>query len=301
MRILKPIYRYLLYMLAVAMKWIVVLLPRQFVLLLGKAGGGLCFRLLPKERKRTIRHLSMVFGNSSDLYKTAEGVFRHLGMNLFEWLQMPRLNRDKINRIVSVIGMDRIDKVLSKGKGGIILTSHFGNWEYLAAYLTLNGYKGLVVAKKIYYSGYNRLLTQLRRSVGIDLVWRNGSVKSMVSILKQNKLLGILPDQDTDKVDGIFVDFFGKPAYTPTGPVALSLATGASIIPCFIVRSGNGHHLYIEEPLELTVTSDKAETIRINTERWSNITEQYIKRYPEQWVWMHKRWNTKNEKKVNSL
>jgi KDO2-lipid IV(A) lauroyltransferase len=116
----------------------------------------------------------------------------------------------------------------------------------------------------------------------------------MLRILKNNELLGILPDQDTDKVDGIFVDFLGQQAYTPTGPVSLALATGASIVPCFIVRKKSKHYLYIEKPLELEVTGNKEADIRINTEKWSYIFEKYIREYPDQWVWMHKRWNTKN-------
>lgn len=294
MRVIKSIYRYLLYVLAVILTWSVQYLPRIFALFLGRIGGGLCFRLLSRERRRAIQHLNIAFGNDRENYNIARGVFRHLGMNLLECLQMPRMDKDAINSIVKATGIERIDNALARSKGVIILTSHLGNWEYLAAYMMLNGYKVSVVARKIYYPGYNKLLLKLRRSVGVNILWRNGSVRSMVEVLRQNKILGILPDQDTDKANGIFIDFFGIPAYTPTGPVSLALATGASIVPCFIVREGEGHHIFVEEPLELTITKDRAETVRINTERWSDITERYIRRYPEQWVWMHRRWKTKN-------
>lgn len=292
-KIYKNIYRRYIYILALVLKWIVQYLPRPFALRLGRLGGEVCFKLLPRERRRAMRHLHMALGNSEDIYSIARGVFRHLGMNLVEWLQMSRMNRCSVNGIVKATGVDRIDKALAKGKGVIILTSHLGNWEYLGAYLMLNGYKGYTVARRIYYPPYNRLLVELRRSVGVNTLWRNGSVRTMVEVLRQNRLLGIVPDQDTDKVEGIFIDFFGLPAYTPTGPVSLALATGASIVPCFIVREDKGHHLYIEEPMDLIVTQDKEETVRINTERWSAITEQYIRKYPEQWVWMHKRWKTR--------
>lgn len=294
MRVIKSIYRYLLYILAVILKWTVQYLPRTFALFLGKVGGELCFRLLSREQRRTIYHLNIALGNNMENYNIARGVFRHLGMNLLEWMQMPRMDKEAINSIVKTTGIERIDNALARGKGVIVLISHLGNWEYLGAYMMLNGYKGSVVAKRIYYPRYNRLLLELRCSVGVNTLWRNGSVRSMVEVLRQNRLLGILPDQDTDKVDGIFIDFFGMPAYTPAGPVSLALATGASIVPCFIVREGEGHHIFVEEPLELTITSNKAETVRINTERWSAITERYIRRYPEQWVWMHRRWKTKN-------
>lgn len=289
MKILKSIYRYLLYILAILLKWIIQYLPRPFALRLGSACGVLCFRLLSKERRRTVKNLRMAVGKSD----IAEDVFKHLGMNLMEWLQMPRMDKGRINRIVNAEGLERIDNALARGKGVIILTSHLGNWEYLAAYLMLNGYDGEVVGRRIYYSRYDKLLTGLRKSVGVNTLWRNGSVRNMLRVLRQNRMLGVLPDQDTDKVDGIFVDFFGCPAYTPTGPVSLALATGASIVPCFIVREGKGHRVYVEEPLELVVTDSKAETIRVNTERWSSVVERYIRRYPDQWVWMHGRWKTK--------
>lgn len=290
----KNIYRYLLYVLAVVLLWFVRYLPRNIALSLGRFGGDLCFILLRRERKRVIYHLHMAFGNNID--RIAKGVFRHLGMNFIEWLCMPTLDKEKINNIVRATGIENIDKALAKGKGVIILTPHLGNWEYLAAYLTLNGYRGSVVARRIYYPPYNKLLLRLRESVGVSTLWRNGSVRSIVEVLRGNKLLGILPDQDTNKVDGIFVDFFGRPAYTPTGPVSLALSTGASIVPCFIVREGNGHHLYVEEPMELVNGRDKEETVKINTQRWSDIVEGYIRRFPTQWVWMHRRWETKYEK-----
>lgn len=294
-KFIKNIYRYIFYLLAIALKLVVQYLPRGFALQLGKVSGYLCFKLMPKERRRTLGHLQMVF-DKKDARKIARGVFIHLGMNFMEWLQMPRLNSRSLDTCFRATGLERINKALSKGKGGIILTAHFGNWEYLGAYLTLKGYEGPVIGRRIYYKPYDVLLRKMRSSVGVLTLDRNGSVRRMIKVLKENKLLGILPDQDTDKVEGIFIDFFGFPAYTPTGPVSLAMATGASIIPCFIVRENKGHHIYVEEPLQLVNTGDKTESIRINTQRWSKVIEKYIRMYPQQWVWMHRRWQTRDQR-----
>lgn len=296
MKIVKSTYRYLLYNLALFIKWVVKFMPRKPALFLGAAGGGLCFVLLRKQRRRSIENLSKAFGNNQNNYFIAKSVFRNLGMNFIEWLQMSSLNKKKINDIVKITGVEKIDKALENGKGAIIITSHFGNWEYISAFLVLNGYKGSVVAREIYYSLYNKLLVDMRNSVGVKTLYRNGSVRGLIKVLRNNGLLGILPDQDTDKVEGVFVNFFGRPAYTPTGPVSLALATGANLIPCFIRREGRRHHIYVEEPMALTVLDNKAETIKINTERMSAVAESYIRKYPEQWVWMHNRWKTKDEK-----
>lgn len=293
-RFFKKIYRYPLYLGAVGLKLIIQYLPRDFALKLGKVSGVLCFQLLHKEKKRTLKQLEMVFGKEK-AETIAKKVFINLGMNFMEWLQMPKLKTKNLDSVFKATGLEKIDKVLSLGKGGIILTAHFGNWEYLGAYLMQKGYKGTVIVKKIYYKPYNDLLNKLRNSVGVFTVNRNGSVRNMIRILKNNNLLAILPDQDTDKVEGIFIDFFGFPAYTPTGPVSLARATGTSIIPCFIVRENEYHHVYVEDPFDLVDTGNKTEDIKINTERWSKILEDYIRRYPEQWVWMHKRWRVQEK------
>ena len=122
------------------------------------------------------------------------------------------------------------------------------------------------------------------------------SPREMLKCLKENGLLGILADQDTDKVDGVFADFFGMPAYTPTGPVTLALKTGASILPCFIVRENNHHTIYVEEPLALTVTGEREKDLKVNINLCNKIIESYIRKYPAQWVWMHQRWKQKPKK-----
>ena len=288
----KYTYRYLLYFAAVTAKIVIQILPRKLALSLGRAGGAVTWRMLSRERKKTLRHLEMVFENAVARYKIGKRLFQNLGMNLVEWFQMPRLNRKKINSIVRITGREKIDQVLRWGKGGIILTGHFGNWEYLAAYFLWNGYGGAVLARKIYFAPLNRLMLSLRGVSGVGTIWRDGSVRSMIKVLKKNNLLGILPDQNTDKVDGVYINFLGRQAYTPTGPVSLALATGAAIIPCFIVREGGYHHIYVEQPINMIEGKDKEETIRLNTESWSAVMEKYIRKYPDQWVWMHKRWRT---------
>ncbi|MDD5436688.1 MAG: lysophospholipid acyltransferase family protein, partial [Candidatus Omnitrophica bacterium] len=98
-------------------------------------------------------------------------------------------------------------------------------------------------------------------------------------------------------VDGVFVDFFGRQAYTPTGPVVLARASGAVLLPVFIIREGRRHTISIEEPVELVDTGNKEADLISNTQKWSNVVESYVRRYPDQWVWMHRRWKTKKNDK----
>ncbi len=111
--------------------------------------------------------------------------------------------------------------------------------------------------------------------------------------------MGILADIDT-KVDGVFVDFFGHPAYTPIGPVSIALRTGAGLLPAFIVRQNDDtHKLIIERELKLITTGNLAEDIKVNTSAFTKIIESYIRKYPEQWIWFHNRWKTKIQSKMS--
>jgi KDO2-lipid IV(A) lauroyltransferase len=115
----------------------------------------------------------------------------------------------------------------------------------------------------------------------------------MLKILKHGGILGIVPDQDVDSVDGVFVDFFGKEAYTPTAPVKLAMAAKTQIVPIFVVRKkDNTHKLVVEKPIDVLRGDEKEEDIRRYTQAWTSLLEKYVRKYPQQWVWVHKRWKT---------
>jgi len=153
-----------------------------------------------------------------------------------------------------------------------------------------------VVAREINNAGINRLMIELRQKMGVNTILRSrrGRVqKSIIQTLRRNHILGLLIDQDA-KVEGVFVEFFGRPAYTPTGAVALSLVTGAAIVPGFIIRQADGRHkLTILPKFELELCGDRESDIRHNTARLTKIIEQQIRLAPSQWVWMHRRWRRK--------
>ena len=257
--------------------------------------GYLSYFFLPRERKRALQNLALALKNeksADEMISIARALFCNLGRNLSELLRFPNLREQNIDSIVKIKGREKVDNALNRNKGVIILTAHLGNWELMAAYLSLKGYRGSVVARRIYYEGFDEVISKLRASASVKVIYRT-SAREMLKCLHGNGLLGILSDQDTDKVDGVFVDFFGRPAYTPVGPVVLALKTGASIVPCFIVRENGRHTIHVEEPLELLVTGDREKDLYVNTGRCSKVIESYIRKYPSQWVWMHQRWKQK--------
>jgi len=274
---------------------IAILLPRRLALNLGIFLGDLYFRLARNDRERAYKQTRVSLGihdNKKELILTRR-CFRNLCKNLIEFARFPRLNSDNINKLVRFEGKEHIDNARRAGKGVIILTAHFGNWELLAASLSLSGYHLNAIARQIRSKTLDKLVKRYREVVGVVSIDRDKSVKAALKCLKRNELLGILADIDT-KTDGIFVDFFGRLAYTPYGPVAISLKTGAALIPAFIVRQNDDTHcVFVEPPLNLFSSGDWETDIKVNTSRFTKIIENYIRRYPDQWIWMHKRWQTR--------
>lgn len=273
----------------------VLLLPRRAVLWLGTHLADLFFRFSRREKAIALENLSAAFGGEKspdEILKICRDCFRNLGKQLMEVLKMPRLNSENLDSLIIIDGRQNIDDALKAEKGVIILTAHFGNWELLAAGLSLSGYDLSYIVRPLRSRQLDALLNRLREGAGGKPIQRGASIKGALKCLKRNGLLGILADIDT-KVDGVFVDFFGRPAFTPRGPVSLALRTGAALVPTHIVRQKDNKHIIVaEKALELKLTGDLEEDIRINTARGVKILESYIRKYPEQWIWIHERWKT---------
>ncbi len=254
------------------------------------------FSLSHRERTRAIEHLSVAFGaekSPDEISKLCRRCFENLGKGLMEVLQFPRLTSENLSKLVAFEGRQNLDNAFKKGKGVIILTAHFGNWELLAASLTLSGYKVNFIVRPVRSPRLEMMLNRNRESMGIGCIPRGTSIKNALKCLKRNEILGILSDIDT-KVDGVFVDFFGRPAFTPRGPVSIALRTGAVLVPAFIIRQKDDtHKVVIEKALELKTTDDQESDILRNTARFTKVIESYIRKYPEQWIWIHQRWKTK--------
>ena len=276
-----------------AMRW----LPLSWAQALGAALGWCAYALLGRYRRMTWEHLRLAFGPSlSDetCYYLARRVFINLGRTVAEWCVMVRYSSTQIRRMVEVHGLKYLRQALAQGKGVLALSGHFGNWELLSITAASLGFQGGVLARRLRYPEYEDFLWRLRRRFGVA-TYERGSVKDVARALRANHVIGVVPDQDVDSLDGVFVEFFERQAYTPVGPAALSLMTGASIVPCFCIRSGRRFRIMIEEPLTVPQTSDRAAAMQQLTQAWSGVVESYVRRYPEQWAWMHRRWKTQPE------
>lgn len=288
--------RYYIYNLAVIGGFLIAVLPKKLSLYLADRVGKIVFRILKKERLKMIDNLKSSFPEKTDaeIESIAKEVFSNLCRHAVELLNLYKLNRTNLDKWVKPEGLEKVDKVLSKGKGIVVLSSHFGNWELQAIFLALMGYRPVVIARKVYFDKYEAFISKARRSKGVEVVYRDESPKKILKALKKNRLLGILADQDVDSIDGVFVEFFGRQAYTPKAPVSFALASGAALVPGFTVKEGSHYRYIFEDPIEFEKMPTKEETIKVNTQKWTRVLESYIRKHPGHWVWMHKRWKTKS-------
>lgn len=260
--------------------------------------GFSAYYLCAGHRKRTIEHLTSVFGQElcgRRIRSIARGVFVNLGRNCSELLILPKFHREMIHKYVTIDGIERVERAKERGKGVIFITGHIGNWELISSAFIAAGHPGTVIGKRIKFGRYNELITDMRRAIGLGVVHTDEPPTALFRELRRNRTIGILADQDVKKFDGVFINFMGKRAYTPTAPVVFAERTGAALVPVVIVRDGQHHILHVEEPITLRNTGDRDADLAYNTLQWSNVLERYIRSYPSQWVWMHRRWRTTPE------
>ncbi|MGH9379148.1 MAG: lysophospholipid acyltransferase family protein [Thermoanaerobaculia bacterium] len=254
-------------------------------------GGGLGLLgwwLGRRDRRRTLEHLALAFPelSSRQCRRLGRASFRHHGTTLGECLFLLRRDCGAVTRVVAVDGWDHVESVRRAGRSVLILTGHCGNWELLAALINCRGLGMRVVARRLDAEGFQRLLLGLRERFGTESIERgeSGAARSLLRTLRDGGALGILIDQDT-RVDGVWVPFFGRPAYTPVAAAQLARRHGAGVIPAFIERRSDGRHLArFHPPIELPADPEAATAIL------TRVIEDQIRRVPEQWVWMHRRW-----------
>jgi len=272
-------------------------IPLRCSLAVASVLGRIVFYLVRKHRDIAINNLNSVFVDGKhDAAVIAKRLFINLAKNGAEWVKLINSNNVDYGRLVTEeYGLDRLDEALSGGRGAIVLTGHFGNWELLMSYVKSKGYRGAVIGKRLYFHKYNDFINRLRLKTGDRVIYRDESPKKFLKVLRDGEIIGMLADQDISSVPGIFVEFFGKPAYTPVAPVKLSMASGAPIVPAFIIRkSDNTHKVIFEKPIAVKKGDSVDESTVEYTMAWTKVLEKYIRDYPEQWVWIHERWKTKN-------
>jgi KDO2-lipid IV(A) lauroyltransferase len=289
----KKFYRPILYGLMMVLKGFFSLLP--FVAAFRFTGflGRMAFYLIKKERVKTLEHLKIAFPDRSenDLEKLGADVFQNYGYIAAELAFIDKL-LPCFDKIISITGRKILDEVVGQDRGGVAIVSHLGNWEFLGGYLAMLGYPSAVIGRRIYYDKYDKMLVGIRNKMKLRTIYRDESPREVLKAIKEKKFVGFVVDQNVETVDGVFAEFFGRPAFTPSAPVRLAMRLDIPVVPLFIIREGMKHHIIIEPSLDLVRTGDTEKDILVNTQKWVTLQENYIRRYPHLWVWNHKRWKT---------
>jgi KDO2-lipid IV(A) lauroyltransferase len=270
------------------------LIPWRIGVAIGGGLGRAAWHTLPSARRVALDNLAAALPELAERERVRIGrrSLANLGRAAMELLMLFRRPDTPVQRWCTFDDSERLRAATAPGQGVIFVTGHTGNWELLAAVVARLGHPLSVVATPVYDERLDQRLVAARAAHGVETI-RRGSAsagRQLLSALRRNAILGMLIDQDTD-VEGTFVPFFGRPAYTPIGAAALALRTNASVVCGFLVRDGSArHHVLLEGPISLTRTGDADRDIVENTARFTNIIERHIRAYPDQWIWFHRRW-----------
>jgi KDO2-lipid IV(A) lauroyltransferase len=303
MSFLKQIRKNIKYTLLVAaikvLLVVIRLLPRRISMRIGAGLGALAFRLIKEERLKTINNLTVAYGkekSAAEIAAMAREVWVNLGKSGVEFaIRMGQEDPEDFFRDLEVRGNEYLQEAYQKGKGIVGLISHMGCWEGTAMGIPMLGVTAYAIGKKLGNEKLNALLFESRGRKGVPTLARGSSYKTILRVLSENNLIGILIDQDTE-VRGVFVDFYGKPAYTPIGAAMLAMDSGAPVLPMFYLKKPDDtYEFIIEKEIPLVMTGNRRQDMEENTRRFHEIIEKYIKQYPTQWVWMHNRWKTTPE------
>ncbi|MBI5810761.1 MAG: lysophospholipid acyltransferase family protein [Deltaproteobacteria bacterium] len=263
---------------------------------LGRLLGSIADRIGGSRRRIAIENLNTAYKGEplpADAEEITRKVFMHLGVMLFEFMRMAWLKKEDLNGYVACEGRENLDKALLKGKGVIILTAHLGNWELIAAWCGLSEYPIDIVARDLDNPALDAFVRWVRTRSGNRLLSKKGSMRALIKRLNGNGIAGILADQNVTESEGVFVDFFGRPACTNKGPAILAAATGAAVIPAFMLREGRGHRLVFHDEIRLVNTGKREEDARENTALFTKAIEDMVRERPDEWFWLHRRWKTR--------
>ncbi|MCX7927198.1 MAG: lysophospholipid acyltransferase family protein [Candidatus Omnitrophica bacterium] len=269
--------------------------PELFLYRVAKVLGVLLFLILGRQRRIAINNLEQAYTgkiSSKQCYKIAQGCFINMaqsGAELLGWLKRKHRVVEKVN----FENLEILKKALAQKNGVILVSAHLGNFPLIPVRLGFEAIKTAVIMRPIREARLIQIFKEIPRQLDIELiptVPRSACVLAALRSLRNNRCLLLLLDQNFG-TGGVFADFFGRKAATATGPVVLAQRSNAVIIPCFIIRKpDNTHTIFFEPEFKITQFSSEQETIVKNIQALTELIENYIRRYPQQWTWIHRRW-----------
>ena len=273
------------------------ILPRPLARGMGIGLAWVVYLLHVRLRRVGMRNLAMVFPEKSEAERARilRGEFASLGRQLAEVCHFPKYTLANVEQVVVYDGLENYERAYAQEKGVLFLTSHFGGWELSAFSHSLHGHWMHVVVRAMDNLYLDRLIRRYRTMHGNQIVEKDDFVRGLLAAMKAGEVVGILMDTNMTPPQGIFVDFFGIPACTASGLARIALRTDAAVVPAFTIWDAElgKYRLRFDPAVELARTGDLEGDIKANTQRFTSIIEEYVRKYPEQWLWVHRRWKTR--------
>lgn len=274
----------------------VAALPDVVVERWGSGIGTFIFHVSKKHRKIALHSIQICFGkewSDEKVRQVALRGFQNMGKNLLLFLKLPRVKSKELLKKVRFVNEEYLKEGLAKGKGVILVSAHMGNWEYAGAAISARAYPVVGVAQRISNPWVDSYVSSVRQQRGIELVVRSrAATADFVRVLSENKILILVTDQNAAQ-RGVSAKFFGVETSTFVGWITLARRTGAAVVPAFCAYENGELCIFFEKPLDISVEENSEKTYKVNAERVNGIIERYIRRFPEQWFWLHNRWRVK--------
>ncbi len=275
------------------------ILPRPLARGFAIGIGQLVYLLHFKLRQVGMRNLQMAFPEKSEAERKEilRGEFTSLGRQLAELCRFPKYTAKNIDEVVVYDGLENYEQAYARGKGVLFLTAHFGGWELSAFAHSLYGHWVNIVMRPMDNPYLDRLLQRYRTMHGNKVVNKDDFVRGLLAAMKAGETVGILMDTNMTPPQGVFVDFFGIKACTASGLARMALRTDAAVVPGFTIwdESLGKYRLRFDPAIELVRTGNLEADIVANTQKFTKVIEDYVRRYPDQWLWVHRRWKTRPE------
>jgi KDO2-lipid IV(A) lauroyltransferase len=262
---------------------------------LGAGLGCLAGQVIGLRRNEVLRALRRAFPDRepAEHRRITRSVYRPLGRNVAECVLLASGRQDELLDRIDAHGLEHLEAASRGGRGVLVLTAHLGNWELGAVWLAKLAPGFAILAKEFRSPGLSELIGRMRTRSGIRVLPRRGSFRACLRELQQGRLLGFMLDQNMTRDEGVFVEFFGLPACTTPGLAHLSARSKAPVLPGFACRQPGGRHVIRLEPALPPPPAKDPDAILQATQRYSRTVEEAVRRCPEQWIWIHRRWRTR--------
>jgi KDO2-lipid IV(A) lauroyltransferase len=281
--------------------WIIIklvgILPRPLARAVAIFFAQIIYLLHFRLRRVGLRNLALAFPekSKSERARILRGEFTSLGRQLAEVCHFPKYTLENVNQVIVYDGFENYERAYARGKGVLFLTAHFGGWELSAFSHSMHGHWMHVVMRPMDNLYLDRLIRNYRTMHGNTTVDKDDFIRGLLAAMKKGEVVGILMDTNMTPPQGIFVDFFGIPACTASGLARIALRTDAAVVPTFTIWDPvlRKYRLRFDPAVDLIRTDDNEADIITNTQLFTKIIEDYVRRYPDQWLWVHRRWKTR--------